>query len=96
LIMKKPSCTKVKIEIDKPIVLIEWHDARFFSGTYKEKAILDLSMAFFKSVGYLISKDELNTTIAAEWNNEGEYRDITLIPSGSIVCIHELMPSSFV
>ena len=48
-------------------------------------------MCLFNSLGYLIAKTDITTTIAAERNNEGEYRDITLIPTGSIVSIRELI-----
>ena len=71
-------------------VLVSWHDARFYSGTYKREAILDHKMALFESVGYLISEDDKTTIIASERNDEGEYRDVTLIPSGSIVSIGRL------
>lgn len=75
---------------DKPIVQIEWHDARFFEGTYKEEVIQEKKMALFKSAGYLITRDATTTILAAEYNDQGEYRDITLIPSGSVVSIRNL------
>ncbi len=74
------------------MVLVEWRDARFFSGTYKEEAIKDHKMAIFNSLGYLIAKDRITTVLAAECNNEKEYRDITLIPTGSIISIKKLLP----
>jgi hypothetical protein len=82
--------------IKKPMVLIEWHDAKFFPGTHREEAIQDNRMALFKSLGYLIAQNDTTTTLAAEQNDQGEYRDITLIPSGSVISIHELLPRSFV
>lgn len=69
------------------MVLVEWYDARFYQGTYSEKECTKHNMCTFKSLGYLISKDKITTRIAAEINNEGDYRDITLIPTGSIVFI---------
>jgi hypothetical protein len=81
---------------NKKMVLIEWHDARFFSGTYNEEAIRDHKMALFNSLGYLIRKDKITTVLAAECNNEGEYRDITLIPTGSVISTRELIPEVFV
>ncbi len=77
---------------NKKIVLIEWRDARFFPGTYNEKAIKNHKMAIFNSLGYLIAKDKITTVLAAECNNEKEYRDITLIPTGSIISIKKLLP----
>jgi hypothetical protein len=76
------------------MVLIEWYDARLFSGTYNDSAILEHKMALFKSVGYFISKDKITTKIASETNNEDEYRDIMLIPTGSIVSVKQLSVSA--
>jgi len=78
------------------MVNVEWHDARFFSGTYKEDVCRQHKMCLFNSIGYLIAKTDTTTTIAAERNDEGEYRDITLIPTGSIVSIRELVPGAIV
>ena len=76
----------------KKMVLVEWRDARFFSGTYDEKAIRNHKMVLFNSLGYLIASDEITTILAAEHNNENEYRDVTLIPTGSIISIKKLTP----
>ena len=76
--------------MNKEMVLIEWHDAKFFPGTHNDKAIRDNRMALFSSLGYLVVRDGTTTIIAAEQNDQGEYRDITLIPSGSVVSIHNL------
>ena len=80
------------MNVNKEIVLVEWHDAKFFPGTYNEKAIQEHKMALFKSLGYLIVRDNTTTIIAAEQNDEEEYRDITLIPSGSVISISKLLP----
>ena len=76
------------------MVMVEWHDAKFFPGTYDKEAIKEHKMALFKSLGFLISQDSTTTRIASEENSEGEYRDITLIPTGSIVKICELVVGS--
>ncbi len=78
------------------MVNVEWHDARFYSGTYTEDVCKQHKMCLFNSIGYLIAKDKITTIIAAERNDEGEYRDITLIPTGSIVSIRELIAGSVV
>ena len=75
-------------------VLVTWHDARFYSGTYSKEAISGHKMALFESMGYLVSRDAQTTIIASERNDEGEYRDITLIPSGSIASIRRLFLGS--
>jgi len=71
----------------KDKVLVKWHDAKFSSGTQPEEEIIMRKMATFESMGYLILRDETTTIIAAEYNDEGQYRDITLIPSGSVISI---------
>ena len=76
------------------MVIVEWHDAKFFPQTCNKDEILNYQMASFSSLGYLVSKDGITTRIAAECNDQGEYRDVTLIPSGSVISIHKLMPSS--
>ncbi len=83
-ILKTKPCKMVKVM---------WYDARFFSGTYKKKECNNHNMCLFESLGYIISKDKTTLRIAAEKNNEGEYRDITLIPTGSIVEIRNLSMS---
>lgn len=81
------------MNVNKEMVLIEWHDAKFFPGTYNEKAIQENRMALFKSLGYLVAKDDTTTILAAEYNDQEEYRDITLIPSGSVISIKRLIPA---
>ena len=80
------------MDTNRGMVLVEWRDARFFSGTYDEKTIMNHKMALFNSLGYLIASDEITTILAAEHNNENEYRDVTLIPTGSIISIKKLTP----
>ena len=78
------------------MVNIAWHDARFFPGTYTEDACRAHKMCLFNSLGFLISKNSTTTIIAAERNDEGEYRDITLIPTGSIIKIVQLFTRTVV
>ena len=78
------------------MVQVEWYDAKFFPGPHKEEAIQDQRMALFKSVGYLIARDNTTIILAAEQNDQEEYRDITLIPRGSVISIRNLTPGSFV
>jgi len=78
------------------MVVVKWHDARFYSGTYTKKDCKKHTMCLFESLGYIISKDKTTIRIAAERNNEGQYRDITLIPAGSIMSIRKLIPSTTV
>ncbi len=78
------------------MVLVEWHDARFFPGTYSKEDCVTHKMCLFKSLGYMIAQDKITTCIAAEQNNEGEYRDITLIPTRSIVSIKKLILGTLV
>ena len=74
-------------------VIVEWHDARFYQGTRKRAEIAEFKMALIKSVGDLLTQDEHVTVIASERNDEDEYRDVTLIPTGSVVSVAGLVPS---
>jgi len=78
------------------LVLIKWYDAKFCSGTLSKEDILGKKMATFESVGYLVARDKITTRIASEYNDEGEYRDITLMPTGSVISMRELTPCSLV
>jgi hypothetical protein len=82
--------------MNKEMVLVEWTDARFLPGTYNEDAIKKHKMCLFKSLGYLVSRDDTTTVLAAETNDENEYRDITLIPTGSITAIKKLLDGPLV
>ena len=77
-------------------VLVRWHDARLCPNTYSADKACALSMAQFETLGYLLSKDSTTTRLASERNNEGQYRDIILIPTGSIISIRRLFLGSFV
>ena len=79
-----------------PLVQVAWHDAKFFSGARTSADIHTFKMALFESVGYLISQDALTTVIASERNDEDEYRDVTLIPTGSVISVTRLVPSALV
>ena len=72
------------------LVLVEWLDARLYPDTMNEKRTEDCRLPLFISVGYLVRRDNVTTAIAAERNDEGDYRQITLIPTGSIQAIKEL------
>ncbi len=75
---------------EKPKVLVKWVDAKFCSGIHTEQEAIEHDISIFESIGYLISKTELATIIASECDNDGEYRSITLIPTGSIQSISNL------
>lgn len=81
---------------DKKIVMVAWYDARFYSGTYAKSAIAGHKMALFESIGYLLFADKITTMIAAEANDQEEFRDITLIPTGSVLSVRELTASPLV
>ena len=79
------------------IVLVEWHDARFYPDTKDENSIKEnCRMCLFASVGYLVSQDDTTTIVASEHNDEQEYRDLTLIPTGSIKTVRRLSLGSVV
>ena len=78
------------------MILIEWHDARLFPDTYSADEVCNLRMQEFETIGYLLLRDSTTTILASELNNEGQYRNIILIPSGSIGSIQGLSLGSFV
>ena len=89
--------SRVAIESNnEEMVVLEWHDAKFFPQICDKEAIRDYQMASFRSLGYLVFRDKITTVIAAECNDQDEYRDVTLIPSGSVISIHKLATSSLV
>jgi len=53
---------------EKPKVLVKWIDAKFCSGIHTEEEASEHEMSVFESVGYLISKTELATIIASEYD----------------------------
>jgi len=77
-------------------VVVTWRDAKFTPGTHNKQEIMGFQMATFESMGHLISRDATTTIIAAEYNDADDYRDITLIPSGSITSIRRLTLGSLV
>ncbi len=76
-------------------VMVKWHDARLCPGSYTNEEAISLKMAIFESIGYLILKDAATTIIASEQDNEGQFRAILLIPTGSILSIRRLFLGSF-
>jgi hypothetical protein len=77
------------------MVLVRWHDARLYPDTYSADEVHNLKMLIFETAGYLLSKDSTTTILACEHTNEGQYRNIILIPSGSIISIRRLFFGSF-
>jgi len=72
-------------------VVVKWYDARLYPNMHKLDEALARKMDIFDSIGYLISKDKITVRIAHEITDSGEYRDILLIPSGSVILIDELV-----
>ena len=79
------------IAATKTKVLVVWHDARFYPDTRDETSIQECRMQVFEALGYLMQCDDVTTIIASEYNDEGECRDVTLIPTGSILEMKELL-----
>ena len=73
----------------KPVCIV-WHDARLYTGTYTKDECEKVKMCLFTTLGYLLEKDDITTIIAEEYNDEGDYRNIMLIPTGSIISIQNM------
>jgi hypothetical protein len=80
----------------KKMVLIKWYDAKIYPGMHELDEALGREMDSFESLGYLIEKNDRATIMAHEVTDKGDYRDVLLIPSGSIVSIEELVTRSSV
>ena len=80
--------------MDNKKVLVKWVDAKIYPGMHKVDDALTRKMDIFESLGYLLDRNDEATKIAHEITDTGEYRDILLIPSGSIISIDELVTSS--
>lgn len=79
---------------DKRKVIVKWLDAKIYPGMHNAEDAVKCTMDVFESLGYLIKKGDGATIIAHEITDKGEYRDLLLIPSGSVISIHELVTSS--
>ncbi len=74
-------------------VEVKWFDARIYPGMHGKEDALKRKMDVFSSLGYLIKKDDQATIIAHEITDSAEFRDVLLIPSGSVISIQELVTS---
>jgi hypothetical protein len=83
-------------KIDNTKVVVKWLDAKIYPGMHKADEALERKMDAFESLGYLIERNNQATIIAHEITKEGEYQDVLLIPSGSVISIQELVTSSSV
>jgi len=76
--------------MDNKKVVIKWLDAKIYPGMHKADDAVARKMDIFESLGYLIETNDQATKIAHEITDSGDYRDILLIPSGSVLSIQEL------
>jgi hypothetical protein len=83
-------------KMDNTKVAVKWLDAKIYPGMHKASEALERKMDTFESLGYLIERNDQATIIAHEITGEGEYRDVLLISSGSVISVHELVTSSSV
>jgi hypothetical protein len=80
--------------MDNKKVIVKWLDAKIYPGMHNINDALARKMDVFASLGYLIERNDKATRIAHEITDNGEYRDILLMPSGSVIEIEELVTSS--
>jgi len=78
------------METNNKKVIVKWIDARLYPGMYKKDEALERKMEIFESVGFLVENSNEVVKIAHEMTDSGEYRDILLIPSGTVISIQEL------
>lgn len=72
-------------------VAVTWRDAKIYPGMHSVAEAMEREMETFESLGYLISRDDRATVIAHEVTSAGDYRDVLLIPSGSVISIEALL-----
>jgi len=72
-------------------VAVTWRDAKIYPGMHSKAEALGRKMETFESLGYLIRQDDRVTVIAHEVTSAGEYRDVLLIPSGSVISVEGLL-----
>lgn len=77
-------------------VTVKWRDARIYTGMHSEKEALEREMETFESLGYLLKEDDRATVIAHEVTDTGDFRDVLLIPTGSVISVEELSARSAV
>ena len=71
-------------------VVVKRVDAKIYPGIHKLNEALNRKMDIFESLGYLVDRNDEATKIAHEMTDNGDYRDILIIPSGSIISIQLL------
>lgn len=71
-------------------VVIKWVDATIYFGVHNMHDALELKMEILETLGFFIEKNDEATVICLEINDRGAYKDILLIPSGSVISIQEL------
>jgi hypothetical protein len=81
---------EAKMTGTKKMVLIKWYDAKIYPGMHELDEALKREMDAFESLGYLVDRNKVVTRIAHEVTLKGDFRDILLIPSGSIQLIQGL------
>ena len=72
------------------MVVVKWPDAKIITGMHNKEEAIARKMDVFESLGWLVEKNKEATKIAHEITDSGEYRDILIIPSGSVISIQEL------
>ena len=79
--------------MDNKKVLVRWYDAKIYPGMHKLQEALERKMDIFESLGFLVIQNDQAIAIAHEITDSGEYRDILLIPSGSVISVQHLISS---
>jgi len=71
--------------------VVEWRDATLIDGSMKIEDCLEKEMPIYKTFGVLIKKDKTTTRLASEILKNGiRFRELNLIPTGSIISITSL------
>ncbi len=72
------------------IVVVKWYDACLWDRTLTLEECLNIKMPVYKTYGILLRKDETILHIASESSDNGRFRELNLIPTGSVISIKTL------
>ena len=70
------------------LILVNWLDARVYGRAASiEELKKDFSLCEFNTVGFFVLNDGKKFIMASDVSPDGEYRDINVIPTSTIVSV---------
>lgn len=76
--------------LHKPFVAIRWADAHCISGASElSETELPHAAAMYTLYGFVLRRDDVGITVAAEISDNNTYRGISFVPAGMIESVVE-------